>query len=506
MVGSSVHSETIESCKIKIAWLSELIEEGRLQPGHVLNEAGVTKEIAQFHTRMGDIFLTRSDMNSAATCYETALHLNPRNFSARMNLLKTSKSTTREDVAKAFLTGLLIERPQDATLYNQLGRLHYNLHENALAFDCFQKAVVLDPNDADSLYGMADIQQGLGDMKAAEENYLRAMKLRPLIKVSANKPVADFSALVIVAPLLGNTPTNYLMNVSPYERNILPLFSDTTYDVELLKRSGQVVVNAVSEADQSQSVLPLVAGLIDQLDMPVINHPAKIQKTTRESIARLLRDMPHCRCGRVVRLAAGEETTEEALRARIPFSMPFLARPAGTHGGEKFEKIGSLAALREFILLNPGVDHYLIEYIDYQSSDSHFRKYRFIFVNDRIMPYHLAISSHWKVHHNTTDMADHPWMQDEEKAFLENPSVVFSSRHYETLRAIRQAVGLEYFGIDCGLDQAGNLVVFEVNASMMVHQHNEKFPYKNPFVNNIKLAFGEMLRRCAENHKACKSS
>jgi hypothetical protein len=58
-------------------------------------------------------------------------------------------------------------------------------------------------------------------------------------------------------------------------------------------------------------------------------------------------------------------------------------------------------------------------------------------------------------------------------------------------------MGLEYFGIDCGLDRDGNLVVFEVNASMLVHEHNEDFPYKGPFVIRIKSAFDAMLREFA---------
>jgi hypothetical protein len=39
--------------------------------------------------------------------------------------------------------------------------------------------------------------------------------------------------------------------------------------------------------------------------------------------------------------------------------------------------------------------------------------------------------------------------------------------------------------------------VFEVNASMLVHEGNEEFPYKAPFVLRIKLAFDEMLRKFA---------
>jgi glutathione synthase/RimK-type ligase-like ATP-grasp enzyme len=44
------------------------------------------------------------------------------------------------------------------------------------------------------------------------------------------------------------------------------------------------------------------------------------------------------------------------------------------------------------------------------------------------------------------------------------------------MREIQERIGLDYFGIDCGLDRAGNLFVFEANASMLVHEHNGDFP------------------------------
>jgi len=136
----------------------------------------------------------------------------------------------------------------------------------------------------------------------------------------------------------------------------------------------------------------------------------------------------------------------------------------------------------------------VIEYVDYASADGHFRKYRFIFIGDEILPYHLAIADDWKVHHVSTDMANRPWMQQEEAAFLANPGAVFNATHYQALRTVRERIGLDYFGIDCGLDCAGNLVVFEVNASMLVHDDNADYPYKDPFVRAIKAAFDAMLR------------
>jgi hypothetical protein len=139
----------------------------------------------------------------------------------------------------------------------------------------------------------------------------------------------------------------------------------------------------------------------------------------------------------------------------------------------------------------------VIEYIDYACADGHFRKYRFIFVGDDILPYHLAIGNDWKVHHVSTDMANQPWMQREEAAFLAEPGAVFTAENYQALRTIRERIGLDYFGIDCALDGSGNIVVFEVNASMLVHDDNAEFPYKDPSVRTIKLAFNAMLHQRA---------
>lgn len=482
--------EEIGACQKKIL---ELIDSVEQDGGEAISSGSdMAQKIAHYYAKMGDLFLGQGNKAKAAACYESALQVYPGQMSARMNLLKTKNVVTEDDHTKAFLMGMLAAQPSNAGLLNQLGKLHHKLYEHSLARACFEQALEIEPDNADSLYWLAGLQQDIGEREAAEKNYIRAAKLRPLIKVPAEQAVPEFSVLLIFAPFAGNTPTEYLMAKPPYAINIFPLFPHMEHDLALLKRSGQIVINFVSDADQGQALLPEVVALVDQLGMPVINHPSKIQKTTREGIAQLLHGIPDCRLAQVMRHVAGEK-----LPGKLPFPAPFLARPAGTHGGEKFEMIENLAALGSFIQQEPDADHYIMEYVDYQSADGHFRKYRFIFVDGQIMPYHLAIGNHWKVHHITTDMNKNDWMQAEEKTFLENPQAVFTPKHYQAMRAIQQAVGLEYFGIDCGIDRAGNLVVFEVNASMLVHQKNEAFPYKTPFVEKIKQAFDAMLKKRA---------
>lgn len=443
---------------------------------------------------LGNVQMQSGHAQDSIPLYLQAIKLDPSHWPARTNLVKALMATGQMVVAKAVLNELAGERPNDAEIQHQLGKASFELNEVEAALDHFAKAVALNPRDADSLYWIGGIRQQQGDAAAAQVAYAAAAQIQPLIRKRAIKSPADFRVLALYAPFGGNTPTEYLFKDVGYDTDTLALFDGSKPDLSGLG-PFDLVVNLISDADQSESVLPLAAELAGRLGKPVINDPARISLTTRDATAELLSDIAGCRLARILRLASGKPMAE-TLREAERFSFPLLVRPAGTHGGDDFEKCADAAALSDYLGPRQG-DHYLIEYIDYASADGHFRKYRFIFVGEKIMPYHLAMGTAWKLHHVSTDMAHHAWMQEEEAAFLADPGSVFSPAHFQTLNAIRARIGLDYFGIDCGLDRHGNLVVFEVNACMLVHAQNEDFPYKDPYVRAIKQAFDAMLHQRA---------
>jgi tetratricopeptide (TPR) repeat protein len=486
--------------------------------------------ISDLHSHLGNAWMVRGDLGQAAANYKAALRLaphlttcwcnlgnahhragkpaeavayylqalklNPGHWPSRTNLVQALIATKQYIIARGLLLEMVGERPQDGGLRHQLGKVHFELEEREAAIACFEQGIALNPGDAESLYWIGGIKQEAGEIDAAKAAYAEAARIQPLIRRPAAKVPADFRVLALYGPFAGNTPTEYLFKDVAYDTDTLSLFASNKYDVEALKLDVQVVVNLISDADQADGLLPLAADLVDRIGKPIVNDPRKIGKTTRDAIAELLAGISDCKIPKVLRQTAGSDLSMATLRAAIPFSS-ILARPVGTHGGDDFEKIEDPAELSAFLTQRPDIDHYLIEYVDYRSADGHFRKYRFIFVDDQVLPYHLAIGNDWKVHHVSTDMVNQAWMQAEEEAFLQDPARVFNSLHYEALRAIQQRIGLEYFGIDCGLDRAGNLVVFEVNASMLVHERNEDFPYKGPFVLRIKQAFDAMLQKFA---------
>jgi hypothetical protein len=428
-----------------------------------------------------------------------ALKLNPRHWATRTNLVQALTATRQYIIAKALLQELLGEQPGNAELHHQLGKVHYELEDVPAAVECFEKAIALNPRDSDSLYWIGGIRQRLGDNEAAQTAYAEAAAIQPLIRRPAVKSPADFRVLALYAPFGGNTPTEYLFKHADYDTDTLAVFENKAYDAETFKQGVDVVVNLISDVDQAGAMLPQAADLVERLGKPTINDPRKILRTTRDMVAELLVDIQGCRVPKIRRQQAGTELSVEDIRQSFPSAASILARPVGTHGGDDFDKIDTIADLTAYLANPAETDRYFIEYADYRSTDGFFRKYRFIFIEDKVLPYHLAIADDWKVHHVNTDMANQVWMQQEEAAFLNEPTRVFNERHYQALREIQQRIGLEYCGIDCALDTNGDLLVFEVNASMLVHDDNAEFSYKDPAVRHIKAAFDAMLAKFAKS-------
>jgi hypothetical protein len=72
---------------------------------------------------------------------------------------------------------------------------------------------------------------------------------------------------------------------------------------------------------------------------------------------------------------------------------------------------------------------------------------------------------------------------------------VFGPPLQRALREIARAIGLDYFGIDCSIDPAGNLLVFEADPAMIVHMQDpvELFGYKRLYVPQIFASLERLL-------------
>ncbi len=439
-------------------------------------------------------------LDEALAAVRRALELHPQFAEAQVNLAQVQDELGDGAAAEASYRHALAINPALTLVYGRLGViLGRDKTRAGEAADCLQKALTFNPNDPDLLLALGNL---LLEAKRNEEAFAvfrRGQQIKPLITWSAKQDKADFSVLLIDAPGAGCTPLNYLAGRASYDRHFLALLPGVEYDIDFLRSKADIVVNMIADADNGKDVLPLALALVDRIGRPTLNHPRLIQHSDRESVAHKLDGIALCRSPRTIRLR-GAELADAARRDThlAGFQAPLLVRRAGTHGGDDFDKVEQLEAIAPLVAAGPDEDFYVSEYIDCQSADGCYRKYRFICIDGQILPYHVAIHDHWMVHHFRTDMGEQAWKRAEEEAFLGDTGRFFNPAHMHTLAAIRDAVGLDYCGIDCSFDQAGNIIVFEANATMLVHDEKAPdFRYKNPYIARIKDAFDSALAKLA---------
>jgi hypothetical protein len=166
--------------------------------------------------------------------------------------------------------------------------------------------------------------------------------------------------------------------------------------------------------------------------------------------------------------------------------------------------VDCLAALPEVLAKLPGQELIVMQYLDARGRDGKVRKYRVMFIDGQMYPLHVAISSHWKIHYFTAEMAESADNRAEDAAFLENTLNVIGPLAMQALRAIQSTLALDYGGIDFGLDQQGQVLLFEANATMVVNppERDERWKYRLAAWQRIHLAVQKMFIEKVGAHHA----
>jgi hypothetical protein len=184
----------------------------------------------------------------------------------------------------------------------------------------------------------------------------------------------------------------------------------------------------------------------------------------------------------------------QTLKAR-GIEPPFLLRAAGFHTGKNMCKLEAFDDLPEALGRLPGDRFFAIAFADLPEPDGTYCKYRVMFVGDRMLPLHCAISSDWNVHYFTAGMETFAARRGRDAAFLADMSGVLGSRAMTALAGVRDTLALEYGGVDFAFDADGGIVVFEANATMVVPAPtaDERFAYRNGAGNRVVTAVRELL-------------
>ena len=115
-------------------------------------------------------------------------------------------------------------------------------------------------------------------------------------------------------------------------------------------------------------------------------------------------------------------------------------------------------------LTHEGHPLYLTEFCDFVSPDGHYRKFRVIVVGDDIFLRQCVVGSEWSLHGRSRVAGS----EQEEAGVFDSFDTEWVPFIKPVFSEMTRRFGLDYFGVDCHIDQDRNILLFEANACMKV--------------------------------------
>jgi tetratricopeptide (TPR) repeat protein len=437
-------------------------------------------------------FLGRTD--EALAAYTAALELAPEDSQTLNAVGLALLSRGERELARSLFRSAIVHDPQHAAAHANLAFIEMSDGNAQSARTLYELALGYDPSLAIAHHGMADIAERLGDAAEAARHRSLGLRLRPMTIGRYTGTGNPVRILALGTAAFGNIATTDFFDPS--------LFSVASVVVDYLDDTvplppHDLIFNIIGEADRCADQLALAARIIERSDAPVLNHPSVVSETTREMNARRLRDIEGVVAPRISRIdrATLRSQAAAALLEADGFVFPLLLRSPGYHTGEHFIKVESAGDVVAAVDALPGDELLVIEYLDSTDSLGNARKYRVMIVDGVIYPLHLAISRDWKVHYFSADMAEQAVNRAEDEAFLIDMAGTLGEPAMTAIARIRDALQLDYGGIDFGRDSRGSVVVYEANASMIVPtpDADPKWDYRRRPVALIQAAVRRMF-------------
>jgi hypothetical protein len=410
-------------------------------------------------TDFGALLMRTGFRSAARTVLERALSIEPRSALAHANLAHVLFADTDYEAARA----------------------HY------------EAALAIDPDRAEVHQGLSYTLTRLGREADALPHRVRGFAGRALTTAAFRGAFAPVDVLLLVCAAGGTLYTDSLLDDPRFR--VTTLVADL-YDVAEPLPHADIVFNAISDADRARAALLAMDQLLTTVGVPVINHPRRVLATGRADNAAQLGALDGVVAPRVAVLALADlHARGAAAVAAAGFTFPLLVRAPGFHTGQHFEYVAQPGDLADAIAGFPAGDVLLIDYVDLRDAAGNVRKYRMMAIDGALYPLHLAVSAHWKVHYFSADMAENAANRALDAAFLRDPEATIGTPACAALERIRAATGLDYLGIDFGIDAAGRVVVFEANATMIVlpPPPEANWDYRRPCVERIIRAVQAML-------------
>jgi glutathione synthase/RimK-type ligase-like ATP-grasp enzyme len=421
----------------------------------------------------------------ALHAYRDVLALDPGHVRA-MNafglLLLRAQSA---DEAEIVFREAVRRHPGDAASHTNLAFACARRGDRAAARAAYETALRLDPTSALAHHGLAAVLAALGEDAAARAHRAQGFAQRPITALRYRGSGTPVRVLALGTGADGNVSTERLLDEETFFTYALAV---EHHDPSAPLPPHDLIFNLIGEADACARELAAAERLVRASGAPVINPPRAVLATGREANARRLGALAD-----VVAPATARLTRVQLAQRELRF--PLLLRTPGFHGGDHFVRVDAAGDLADALARLPGEELLAIAFLDSRGADGAFRKYRAMIVDGRLYPLHLAIGPQWKLHYFSAEMAGSPERRAEEAAFLADLRAHVGARAYAALERIRDALALDYGGIDFGLAPDGRVLLFEANATMVVPapERDPRFAYRRTAVERILTAVRAML-------------
>ncbi len=481
-------------------------------PPHMVLKSALQIVDGQLAAHPGTVFLLLQRGNllelmgrslEARNTYIELLDREPAHRGALNNLGNLLSVAGNRIEARRAYSQAVANHPDDPMSCVNFANLLQEEGEKERAREHFEHALKIDPGYWQAHLGLSAILAGLGDTEQASWHRRAAFQGRYVIPLTyrGEQPPVTILELVSVGP--GNTRIKSFLSDSVFKRYLV---ATEFYDPATPLPPHQLVVNAIGDADAAPAALAGAEALLAHSTAPVINPPAAVLATGRCAIAERLSAVPGVITAKTVTLPRESLAAPQAacMLARHGFAFPLLLRTPGFHGGENFLRAETPQELPAALAELPGSDLTVMQFLDARAADGKTRKYRVMMIDGRLYPLHAAVSRHWKVHYFSAEMADNPQHRAEDAAFLSGMSKVLGPKAMAALEQIERMLGLDYGGIDFGLNGKGEVLLFEANAAMAVIPPgaDQRWDYRRPAVERIYRAVREMLVARAQRNGA----
>ena len=245
--------------------------------------------------------------------------------------------------------------------------------------------------------------------------------------------------------------------------NSIGITFDTAVEQELPQLMIHGVFNEISDPDSNHITLEKLENLRKSApaNIPFFNLPADVMKTTRDNIYQLLQGIDKLHVPKTVRIQPKSPSDIYDAIKKEGLEFPVIFRQAGDHGGKSTIRIDDDGEQFYPFALD-GRDYYLTQFVDYKE-EGLYKKYRLVVVDGEVFLRHIMFSNSWMVH-NKSQLGKMKERQKVSGSFNKDIKPFVQP----IITQIYNRLGLDYFGIDCNIDQNMNILVFEINANMNV--------------------------------------